>query len=139
MSIPELYEIFKANPKVSTDTRKDPSKTIFFCLKGPNFDANSFAGEAVKKGALAVISDDQNNSGKEGIIIVDDVLTTLQKLANYHRKQFQFPVIGLTGSNGKTTNKELIYAVLNRKYKTFATRGNLNNHIGVPLTLLEIP
>ncbi len=135
----QLYPTYLANPSVSTDTRKDPRNSIFFCLKGPNFDANAFADEALKKGAVAVVSDSAENRGKEKVFFVDDVLTTLQHLAIRYRETFNFPVIGLTGSNGKTTNKELISAVLSKKYKTAFTSGNLNNHIGVPLTLLAIP
>jgi UDP-N-acetylmuramoyl-tripeptide--D-alanyl-D-alanine ligase len=139
MTIPQLYKEYLKTPRISTDTRKDLTDTIFFCLKGPNFDANGFAKQAIDKGASLVISDDIENSNSEGIIIVNDVLQTLQELAHHHRNQFNFPVIGLTGSNGKTTNKELIATVLKTKYKTHATKGNLNNHIGVPLTLLECP
>ncbi len=139
MDIPELYKIFSAYPSISTDTRKDPNGSIFFCLKGPNFDANTFAEQALKNGAALVVSDDTSYAGNDKIAIVDDVLICLQELASHHRDQFIFPVIGLTGSNGKTTNKELMLAVLSRKYNTFATKGNLNNHIGVPLTLLSIP
>lgn len=139
MQISELHKLFLQYPMVSTDTRKDPTDSIFFCLKGPNFDANTFAEKAIEQGAAYVVSDDKNHEGKKNIIVVDDVLTCLQELAKYHRNQFNFPVIGLTGSNGKTTNKELMHAVLNKKYKTHATKGNLNNHIGVPLTLLSIP
>jgi UDP-N-acetylmuramoyl-tripeptide--D-alanyl-D-alanine ligase len=139
METERLYEIYKAHPKVMTDTRKDIENSIFFCLKGPNFDANEFAEEALKRGAAHVVSDAAENLNREGITVVDDALTALQKLALHHRKQFRFPVIGLTGSNGKTTNKELISAVLAKKYRTFHTPGNYNNHIGVPLTLLGIP
>lgn len=139
MEIAELYKLYKTSPRISTDTRKDPSGTLFFCLKGDNFDANLFAEEALYKGAVHVIADKSGLSGKPGITVVDDVLSTLQRLAQYHRSTFRFPVIGLTGSNGKTTNKELIAAVLAKKYRTYFTQGNLNNHIGVPLTLLSIP
>lgn len=139
MEIQDLYKIYLRTPRVTTDTRKEVSGTIFFCLKGPNFDANSFAPKALEKGAVHVVADNPKLSKKENITVVDDVLTTLQNLARHHRNHFQFPVIGLTGSNGKTTNKELIAAVLARRYTTFFTHGNLNNHIGVPLTLLSIP
>lgn len=137
--IEELYHRYLASPLVSTDTRAALENHLFFCLKGPNFDANSFADEALAKGATHVVSDDPVHAGKKGITVVDDVLQTLQKLARHHRNHFSFPVIGLTGSNGKTTNKELMHAVLSQKYRTFSTKGNLNNHIGVPLTLLAIP
>jgi UDP-N-acetylmuramoyl-tripeptide--D-alanyl-D-alanine ligase len=139
MDISKLYRIYQQTPKVTTDTRKSVADSIFFCLKGPNFDANTFAKKALEGGAVHVVADDPSLSGVHGISVVDDVLTTLQKLARYHRDQFQFPVIGLTGSNGKTTNKELISTVLSKKYKTYFTQGNLNNHIGVPLTILDIP
>ena len=138
MKITELYDIYKNSSGVSTDTRSDLQNKIFFCLKGPNFDANNFAKDALEKGARAVVSDDKSNEGFEKIFTVDNSLESLQSLAIYHRKNFKFPVFGLTGSNGKTTNKELIHAVLQKKYRTYATKGNLNNHIGVPLTLLSI-
>ena len=139
MDTAKLYEIYSKFPRVTTDTRNPVEDSIFFCLKGPNFDANTFAKTALERGAAHVVADDTALKGVEGITVVDDVLTVLQKLARYHRDQFKFPVIGLTGSNGKTTNKELIAAVLSKKYKTYYTSGNLNNHIGVPLSLLSIP
>ena len=139
MKIEPLYEVFSANPSVGTDTRKDPKGTVFFCLKGPQFDANKFAAQALDLRAAHVVTSNKDLLGHAKVTVVEDVLITLQLLAKYHRSQFTFPVIGLTGSNGKTTNKELISAVLSRKYKTFFTHGNLNNHIGVPLTLLSIP
>ncbi len=135
----ELYTIYQSHPRVNTDTRTDLKDSIFFCLKGPNFDANTFADEALKKGAAHVVSDSTVNAGKAKITVVPNVLETLQELAKHHRNMFTFPVIGLTGSNGKTTNKELISAVLSERFKTYFTEGNLNNHIGVPLTLLRIP
>jgi UDP-N-acetylmuramoyl-tripeptide--D-alanyl-D-alanine ligase len=139
MEIQDLYTIYLKTSRITTDTRRSVDKSIFFCLKGPNFDANSFALTALERGAIHVVADDPKLSNEDNITVVDDVLTTLQRLARHHRNQFEFPVIGLTGSNGKTTNKELIAAVLSRKYKTYFTEGNLNNHIGVPLTLLSIP
>ena len=139
MDIESLYTVFQRFPKITTDTRKDLNQSIFFCLKGPNFDANTFAEQALLNGAAHVVSADKKYSGKENITVVDDSLKTLQELSAFHRSKFQFPVIGLTGSNGKTTNKELISAVLKSKYRTYSTSGNLNNHIGVPLTLLSIP
>ncbi|MEM9051179.1 MAG: UDP-N-acetylmuramoyl-tripeptide--D-alanyl-D-alanine ligase [Bacteroidota bacterium] len=139
MDIVKLYSIYSQFPQVTTDTRKPVENTIFFCLRGPNFDANSFAKTALERGAANVVADDSALKGIEGITVVDDVLTALQKLARYHRDQFKFPVIGLTGSNGKTTNKELIATVLSKKFNTYYTSGNLNNHIGVPLSLLSIP
>lgn len=139
MQISELYKIYQQFQKVNTDTRKDLTGSIFFCLKGPNFDANTFADTALTKGAIHVVTDAENNRGKENMTYVPNALQALQELATMHRSNFTFPVIGLTGSNGKTTNKELIAAVLGTKYKTYFTKGNLNNHIGVPITLLEIP
>src|SRR5690554_7121965 len=139
MQLHELYNIYRQFPKVNTDTRKDLTGSIFFCLKGPNFDANTFADEALAKGAAHVVTDAEAHRNKVNMTYVPDALIALQELAALHRSNFSFPVIGLTGSNGKTTNKELIAAVLGTKYKTFFTKGNLNNHIGVPLTLLEIP
>lgn len=139
MEIQDLYKIYLDTPRVTTDTRKEVKNTIFFCLKGPNFDANSFAITALERGAAHVVADDPQLKDNPNITVVDDALTSLQRLALHHRDQFTFPVIGLTGSNGKTTNKELIAAVLSQKYRTYFTHGNLNNHIGVPLTLLSIP
>ena len=139
MQISELYKIYRQFPKVNTDTRKDLTGSIFFCLKGPNFDANTFADQALIKGAAHVVTDSEDNRNKANMTFVPDVLHALQELATMHRGNFSFPVIGLTGSNGKTTNKELIAAVLETHYKTCFTKGNLNNHIGVPLTILEIP
>jgi UDP-N-acetylmuramoyl-tripeptide--D-alanyl-D-alanine ligase len=138
ISLIELYQKYKECSGVSTDTRKIPSGAMFFALKGPNFDANSFAFQALEKGAKYAIVDDKNLAINENLLLVDDVLDTLQNLANYHAQQLNIPFIGLTGSNGKTTTKELINSVLSKKYKTYATIGNLNNHIGVPLTVLAI-
>lgn len=139
MEIAELYKIYLNHPVISTDTRKVSNGCLFFALKGENFDANTFAEQAINEGAAYAIIDNLNFKKSEAYILVDDVLKTLQRLANYHRKQFTIPFIGITGSNGKTTSKELINAVLSEKYKTIATQGNLNNHIGVPLTILSIP
>ncbi|TCK68504.1 UDP-N-acetylmuramoyl-tripeptide--D-alanyl-D-alanine ligase [Winogradskyella wandonensis] len=138
MIIEELYKLYKSAKSVCTDTRQLKSGDIYFALKGENFDGNAFAKSALDKGASYCVVDDEgiaNSSDK--FILVKNSLKTLQKLANYHRNTFSFPIIGLTGSNGKTTTKELIYAVLSSKYKVKATKGNLNNHIGVPLTLLS--
>ena len=137
-NIKELYRIFVQFPFISTDTRKIKSQSLFFCLKGENFDGNLFVNEALEKGAKYVITENKQLPKSEAIIVVDDVLLTLQQLANYHRQQINIPVIGITGTNGKTTTKELIAAVLLKKYKVVYTQGNLNNHIGVPLTLLSI-
>ncbi|WP_405565532.1 UDP-N-acetylmuramoyl-tripeptide--D-alanyl-D-alanine ligase [Polaribacter sp. Asnod6-C07] len=138
MQISTLYQIYSEHFLVDTDTRNIRENTIFFALKGDNFNGNEFAEKALTLGANYAIVDEIEYKTQENIILVDDVLKTLQKLANYHRVQLNIPVIGLTGSNGKTTTKELINTVLNRKYNTIATKGNLNNHIGVPLTLLSI-
>lgn len=138
MTVSKLYEYYLLHPIICTDTRKIISGSLFFALKGENFDANKFAHQALANGAAFAIIDHIKYKTDDRCILVEDTLTTLQELANYHRKQFDIPVIGLTGSNGKTTTKELILSVLSQKYKTQATKGNLNNHIGVPLTLLEI-
>ncbi len=139
MTIEELYQKFKSGNGVTTDTRNITEGCLFFALKGDTFNGNTFAQEALNKGAAYSIVDEPEFAVTSRIILVDNVLETLQKLANYHRKQFDIPVIGLTGSNGKTTNKELLTRVLAKKYKVHATKGNLNNHIGVPLTLLSMP
>ncbi len=138
MTIPELYTLFKQYPSVQTDTRKLKNDDIFFALKGPNFNANTFAFQALENGAAYAVVDEDLNTNDPRVVKVDDVLTALQELAKYHREQFTIPFIGITGSNGKTTSKELIYAVLSSHYKTYTTQGNLNNHIGVPLTLLSV-
>ena len=138
MNIEAIYKIYSQNFLVDTDTRKIRKNTIYFALKGDNFNGNTFAEEALKKGALFSIVDEKKYVTNPSIILVDNVLETLQKLANFHRKKLNIPIIGLTGSNGKTTTKELINAVLQTQFKTTATKGNLNNHIGVPLTLLSM-
>lgn len=139
MQIEEIYEKFKASNGITTDTRKIGQNQMFFALKGEKFNANNFAEQAIALGASYAVVDEIEHAQNPQCIFVDDVLETLQKLANFHRKTFEIPVIGLTGSNGKTTNKELLTRVLSKKYKLHATKGNLNNHIGVPLTLLEMP
>lgn len=136
--ISTLYEKYLASDGVSTDTRKIALDSIFFALKGPNFDANKFAQEAIEKGAKYAVVDDDKYVISDQYILVDDTLKSLQALATHHRSQLKIPVIGITGSNGKTTTKELMNAVLSKKFKTLATIGNLNNHIGVPLTILSI-
>lgn len=136
--IENLYYLFSKCGAVCTDTRAIVPGSIFFALKGPKFNANAFAEEALAKGAEYAVIDDINFKKDERYILVEDALKTLQKLARYHRDKLDIPVIGLTGSNGKTTSKELLNAVLSTRYKTYATKGNLNNHIGVPLTLLSI-
>ncbi|MFN5169188.1 MAG: UDP-N-acetylmuramoyl-tripeptide--D-alanyl-D-alanine ligase [Cyclobacteriaceae bacterium] len=138
MQIQELYGLFRQSAGVSTDTRKIKPNTLFFALKGDRFDANAFAADALSAGAAYVVIDDPARAIDFRTILVPDVLTTLQDLARYHRHQLRIPVIGLTGSNGKTTSKELVNAVLSTRFRTYATVGNLNNHIGVPLTLLGI-
>jgi UDP-N-acetylmuramoyl-tripeptide--D-alanyl-D-alanine ligase len=138
MEIEKLYGYYLESRKVSTDTRKIDPGSVFFALKGDKFNANEFASQALEKGASYVVIDEVEYKSDERCIVVSDVLTTLQDLARYHRSQLNIPVVGLTGSNGKTTSKELVSVVLNQKFKTYATRGNLNNHIGVPLTLLAI-
>ncbi|MEY3292197.1 MAG: hypothetical protein RLZZ266_1222 [Bacteroidota bacterium] len=141
-SIEALYSIYTKHPSVVTDTRKLKLGDLYFALKGPNFNGNVFALQALEQGAAYAIVDEEipNSSAfQDSILFVDDVLTTLQALAKYHRQQFNIPFIAITGSNGKTTTKELVYAVLASHFKTYTTQGNLNNHIGVPLTLLSIP
>lgn len=138
MNIPELHALFKKSKGVATDTRTLREGELFFCLKGANFNGNRFANKALEKGAIAAIIDDQSAYSNEKTILVNNTLEALQMLAHHHRKQFDIPVIGLTGSNGKTTTKELIRSVLEQGHTIHATHGNLNNHIGVPLTLLGI-
>ncbi len=138
-SIPRLYSIFLEDKVVTTDTRNCPRGSMFFALKGANFDGNLFAHKALEKGcAHAVVDNAEIAATDNRYILVDDVLTALQQLASHHRDQLTIPILGITGTNGKTTTKELAFAVLSQKYNTLATEGNLNNHIGVPLTLLKI-
>jgi UDP-N-acetylmuramoyl-tripeptide--D-alanyl-D-alanine ligase len=138
MDISSLYQKFLQAGRISTDTRQISDGSIFFALKGDRFNANEFAMQALEKGASYAVMDEQKFALNERCILVDDVLKTLQALARHHRDQLKIPVIGLTGSNGKTTSKELLNAVLSKKFRTYATKGNLNNHIGVPLTLLSV-
>lgn len=143
MQIEHLYPLYLQCSGVTTDTRSIGAQSMFFALKGDKFNANTFAAEALQKGAsYAVIDELTNTAWKEQygdrLIVVDDVLKTLQLLAGYHRSQLTCPVLAITGSNGKTTTKELVAAVLGKQYRTYATKGNLNNHIGIPLTLLAI-
>src|SRR5690606_15754476 len=139
MNIEQLYSLYLRSGKVTTDTRNIPIKSIFFALKGPNFNGNEFAREAIASGASFAIVDEKEYEDEENFIYyVNNALNALQKLAQYHRSLLKIPVIALTGSNGKTTTKELISCVLSQKYNVLATEGNLNNHIGVPLTLLSI-
>ena len=134
----KLYQLYKQHPRICTDTRNIIPDSIFFCLKGENFDGNNFATQALEAGAAYVVTERQELKDKTQFHVVDDCLRTLQQLARYHRQQLSIPVIGITGTNGKTTTKELVAAVLARKYRICYTQGNLNNHIGVPLTLLSI-
>ena len=138
MEIEKLYAMYRESGKISTDTRQITPGSVFFALKGPRFNANAFAEEAIGKGARYAVVDDAAFVKDERYVLVDDGLEALQALARYHRGKLTIPVVGLTGSNGKTTSKELLHAVLAKKYRTYATKGNLNNHIGVPLTLLSI-
>ncbi len=138
MTLEQLHQLFLEFPQVCTDTRKISPNCLFFALRGDNFNGNSYAAQALEKGASYAVVDEDEFAGHDKTILVENVLTTLQNLAQFHRNYCKAKVIGLTGSNGKTTTKELITAVLSRKYKTIATKGNLNNHIGVPLTLLSI-
>jgi UDP-N-acetylmuramoyl-tripeptide--D-alanyl-D-alanine ligase len=138
MTITDLYNIFLQYPSVVTDTRKIKAGDVFFALKGPNFNGNLYAQQALDLGASYCVCDELTLANNDKIILVEDVLHTLQNLAKHHREQFAIPFIAITGSNGKTTTKELVYAVLNSHFKTYTTQGNLNNHIGVPLTILSI-
>jgi UDP-N-acetylmuramoyl-tripeptide--D-alanyl-D-alanine ligase len=138
VSIEELYVIFLQHPSIQTDTRKLQPGDIFFALKGPSFNGNEFAQYALKMGAAFAVIDEQISDADERLILVDDVLTTLQQLAKHHREQFGIPFIAITGSNGKTTTKELVHAVLASHYTTYTTQGNLNNHIGIPITILGV-
>ncbi len=134
----QLYQHYLKHPVISTDTRKIAPGSLFFALKGDKFDANTFAQQAIEAGAAYAVIDNPEYQFNDQCLLVDDVLTTLQDLARHHRKQLTIPVIGLTGTNGKTTTKELINAVVSQQFNTLATQGNLNNHIGVPLTVLSI-
>jgi UDP-N-acetylmuramoyl-tripeptide--D-alanyl-D-alanine ligase len=134
----QLYQLYLQYPTISTDTRRIGTGSLFFALKGDKFDANTFAAKAIEAGAAYAVIDNPEYQLSDRYLLVADVLTTLQDLARYHRRQLIIPVIGLTGTNGKTTTKELINAVLSQHFKTQATQGNLNNHIGVPLTILTI-
>ena len=136
--IENIYARYAATGMVSTDTRKIIPGSVFFALKGDKFNANEFAADALKKGASYAVIDEEKYKKDDRYIVVGNVLETLQQLARHHRDRLTIPVIALTGSNGKTTTKELTQAVLSKKFKTSATKGNLNNHIGVPLTLLGI-
>lgn len=134
----ELYKIYLQHPDICTDTRAIKPGSLFFCLKGERFDGNQFAEDALAQGAAFVVTENPDLRNRDKFFVVEDTLSTLQELANLHRQHLSIPILGVTGTNGKTTTKELTAAVLSRKYRTAFTQGNLNNHIGVPLTLLSI-
>ena len=138
MSIKDLYSIYLKHPVISTDTRKIQLNSLFFALKGENFDGNKYADEALENGASYAVISDESYQKDNRYILVEDTLVSLQDLARHHRNQLTIPIIGITGSNGKTTTKELMKSALQEKFNTYATFGNLNNHIGVPLSLLSI-
>ncbi len=138
ISTEQLYQIFQKHPTVTTDTRRITEGSIFFALKGETFDGNTFAKRALELGAAYAVIDNPDLPKNERLLRVKDVLTALQDLARHHRRQFDIPFIAITGSNGKTTTKELVAAVMNTRYNTLFTKGNFNNHIGVPLTLLQV-
>ncbi|MBS1565815.1 MAG: UDP-N-acetylmuramoyl-tripeptide--D-alanyl-D-alanine ligase [Bacteroidetes bacterium] len=138
MNIEQLYQLYLQYPSVQTDTRKLKKGDIFFALKGDNFNGNHFAAKALEAGAAYSVIDEAPETADDRLILVPDVLGTLQALARHHRQQFSIPFLAITGSNGKTTTKELIHAVLSTTFKTYTTEGNLNNHIGIPLTLLRV-
>ncbi|MDX9696121.1 MAG: UDP-N-acetylmuramoyl-tripeptide--D-alanyl-D-alanine ligase [Bacteroidales bacterium] len=138
MLIEELYALFIKHPDVSIDSRNIRKNCLFFALKGERFDGNQFAKKAIEDGAAYAIVDDKTFATDTRCILVNDTLKTLQLLANYHRKKLNIPILAITGTNGKTTTKELVASVLKQKYNTVFTQGNLNNHIGVPLTLLSM-
>jgi UDP-N-acetylmuramoyl-tripeptide--D-alanyl-D-alanine ligase len=139
MNIQHIYALYQQSRSICTDSRKVTDGCVFFALKGDHFDANQFAAQAIQQGAACAVIDDPQYAHIPHTILVANTLQCLQQLAKYHRKQLNIPVLAITGSNGKTTTKELVNAVLSTQYKTHATQGNLNNHIGVPLTLLSMP
>lgn len=138
MEIEELYSRFQVCGTVTTDSRHCPQGSMFIALKGETFNGNAFAAQALAQGCRYAVVDEPEYAWGESYILVDDCLQVLQQLANYHRRQLKTPIIGITGTNGKTTTKELVSSVLSKKYKVLFTQGNLNNHIGVPLTLLRL-
>ncbi|OPZ29249.1 MAG: UDP-N-acetylmuramoyl-tripeptide--D-alanyl-D-alanine ligase [Bacteroidetes bacterium ADurb.BinA174] len=138
MEIPELYNIYLKHPVVTTDSRNCPPNSIFFALKGDRFNGNLFAENALEKGCAYAVVDEWDKPENSRIIVVENVLEALQKLANYHRKKLKITIVGITGTNGKTTTKELIATILSKEFNVAFTQGNFNNHIGVPLTLLSI-
>ncbi len=138
ISIEQLYSIYKQHPSVQTDTRQLQSGDLFFALKGDHFNGNLFSRQALEKGAAYAVIDEKGEEDDDRLLLVNDVLETLQNLAKHHREQFTIPFLAITGSNGKTTTKELVHAVLSSHYKAYTTKGNLNNHIGIPLTILKV-
>lgn len=138
MNIEQLYRLYLQHPSIQTDTRKLKAGDIFFALKGPSFNGNAFARQAIDAGAACAVIDEEKYAVEGKTFLVPDALSALQQLARHHRLQFNIPFLAITGSNGKTTTKELIHSVLSTTYQTYTTEGNLNNHIGVPLTLLKI-
>lgn len=138
MTIEQIYEIYLQHPQVTTDSRNCPKDSIFFALKGANFNGNKYAASALEKGCAYAVVDEAEYAVSSQFILVEDVLACLQDLAQHHRIVMGIPVIGITGTNGKTTSKELIAAVLTQKFNLLYTQGNFNNHIGVPLTLLSL-
>ncbi len=138
MQIEDIYKIYRQHSSIQTDSRKLRENDLFFALKGPNFNGNVFAKQALEKGAAFVFADEKTSFTDDRIIQTENVLETLQLLAKYHRQQFKIPFIAITGSNGKTTTKELLHAVLSSTFKTYTTEGNLNNHIGIPITILKV-
>src|SRR5690606_12608301 len=138
MQIAKLYESYKQFPSISTATRNRKESSIFFALKGANFNGNTFASQALESGARYAVVDEEEFVTGEQSSLLDAALKSLPELALHHRQQLTIPVVGITGTNGKTTSKELVFSVLSQQFRTYATQGNLNNHIGVPLTLLSI-
>lgn len=138
MDIQQLYQIYQQHPVITTDSRDCPQGSIFFALKGESFDGNKFAASAIEKGCAYAVIDNAEYKKDDRFILVDDVLQTFKDLAREHRRQFNIPVIGITGTNGKTTTKELIASVLSEKYNTLFTQGNFNNDVGVPKTLFRL-
>lgn len=138
MNVEELHQIFLRTPDITTDSRDVKPNSVFFALTGDNFNGNKYAKQALDEGCPYAVIDDVNFKLDDRYIVVDNVLNTLQELARYHRKKFNIPILAITGSNGKTTTKELVSGILGSKYKVVCTKGNFNNHIGVPLTLLRL-
>ncbi|RYG23996.1 MAG: UDP-N-acetylmuramoylalanyl-D-glutamate--2,6-diaminopimelate ligase, partial [Chitinophagaceae bacterium] len=138
MDIPSLYQLFLQHSSVSTDTRTIKKGDMFFGLKGPSYNGNAYTQQALDAGAAFCVTDEDTGINDDRVLRVDDSLETLQQLALHHRMEFEIPFIAITGTNGKTTTKELVHAVLSTSNTTYTTEGNLNNHIGIPLTLLKI-